>query len=149
MTLTNESAGRPVSGGVGHNSRRARSVGELDATIGEKLRGHRRAAGLSQQKLAACVGISFQQLQKYEKGVNRLTLSRFIDICAALSLKAGDVVTDMTAAHPTQAASTHPRAMWRSRVRARMAQTLSAAERRRVQAALIELVEALEDDAPA
>jgi len=41
--------------------------------IGRSLRAKRLLAGLSQTQLAALVGISYQQLQKYEKGINRIS----------------------------------------------------------------------------
>jgi transcriptional regulator with XRE-family HTH domain len=41
---------------------------------------------MSQEKLAELLGVTFQQVQKYEKGVNRIAASRLFDIAAALEL---------------------------------------------------------------
>jgi transcriptional regulator with XRE-family HTH domain len=48
----------------------------VDVYIGEKIRGYRNQQGLSQEALGAMIGVTFQQIQKYEKGVNRLSGSR-------------------------------------------------------------------------
>ena len=48
----------------------------VDAYIGEKIRGYRNQLKLSQQDLGEMIGVTFQQVQKYEKGVNRLSGSR-------------------------------------------------------------------------
>lgn len=61
-----------------------RAMTEKDVALGEKLRARRILAGLSQQQLAEALGVSFQQVQKYEKGVNRLTLHRLEDAAKAL-----------------------------------------------------------------
>lgn len=46
--------------------------------IGRNLRALRERAGMSQQELAACLDISYQQLQKYETGVNRVSLDKLL-----------------------------------------------------------------------
>lgn len=61
-----------------------RSVTAADTSIGTRLRAARIAAGMSQQTLGGKLGVSFQQIQKYEKGVNRLAASRLSDIAALL-----------------------------------------------------------------
>lgn len=57
-----------------------------DKIIGAQLRKLRQLAGLSQVALASQCGITFQQLQKYEKGINRLTITRLLDIATALKV---------------------------------------------------------------
>ena len=47
----------------------------IDVEIGARVRQARVAAGLSQSELGAHLGISFQQVQKYEKGKNRVAVS--------------------------------------------------------------------------
>jgi len=42
--------------------------------------------GMSQEQLAALLGVTFQQVQKYEKGVNRIAASRLWDVCNALGM---------------------------------------------------------------
>ena len=61
-----------------------RSANPLDVAIGARLRVRRRAAGLSQQKLAERLGVTFQQVQKYERGANRIAGSTLISIAEAV-----------------------------------------------------------------
>jgi len=56
-----------------------------DIHIGRKLREARVAQGLTQEKLAAEIGISFQQVQKYENGRNRLASGRLWEIAQILN----------------------------------------------------------------
>lgn len=63
-----------------------RTVNPLDITIARKLRDARVKAGLSQHIVAEELGISFQQLQKYESGINRITASRLFQAAALLSV---------------------------------------------------------------
>lgn len=62
----------------------ARSTSAMDYVLGRKLRLARTEAGLSQQALAERLGITFQQIQKYEKGANRIAASRLVSIAAAV-----------------------------------------------------------------
>ena len=48
----------------------------IDIHVGNRLRKRRRMLGMSQEKLARAFGLTFQQIQKYEKGVNRMGASR-------------------------------------------------------------------------
>ncbi len=68
---------------VAHNSRRATN---LDAVIGSRLRLARINAGLSQTTVAERLGITFQQIQKYEKGSNRISASTLHSISAIFGL---------------------------------------------------------------
>ncbi len=56
----------------------------MDYVLGRKLRLARTEAGLSQQALAERLGITFQQVQKYEKGANRIAASRLVSSAAAV-----------------------------------------------------------------
>lgn len=58
----------------------------IDRQIGARVRMRRLALGLSQGKLAAALGITFQQLQKYEKGTNRLGAGRLPEVARALQV---------------------------------------------------------------
>jgi transcriptional regulator with XRE-family HTH domain len=64
----------------------------LDKKIGENLRKIRKAQGVSQEALAIQLGITFQQVQKYEKGVNRIALSRAVDICEMLKINIKELI---------------------------------------------------------
>lgn len=49
---------------------------EIDINVGARIRLRRNLLGLSQSRLAASLGVTFQQVQKYEKGINRVGASR-------------------------------------------------------------------------
>lgn len=55
-----------------------------DAAIGRRVRGRRLERGLSQTAVAEMVGVTFQQLQKYEKGVNRISSTMLVRLAGAL-----------------------------------------------------------------
>jgi transcriptional regulator with XRE-family HTH domain len=58
----------------------------IDAHVGLRIRAARLAAGLSQERLANALGVTFQQVQKYEKGVNRVGAGRLSDSARILSV---------------------------------------------------------------
>ena len=57
----------------------------LDVAIGHRIRERRRAKGISQQALAQAVGVTFQQIQKYERGANRVSASMLSRIAGTLN----------------------------------------------------------------
>jgi transcriptional regulator with XRE-family HTH domain len=59
---------------------------DTDRKIGALIRKHRNAMDWSQMTLAAEIGITYQQLQKYERGANRVGASRLYDIAKALKV---------------------------------------------------------------
>lgn len=58
----------------------------IDLHVGQKLRQRRCLLGMTQQKLAAAVGIKFQQIQKYESGANRVSASRLWALANAIEV---------------------------------------------------------------
>jgi transcriptional regulator with XRE-family HTH domain len=63
-----------------------RSASLVDVYIGARMRDGRVVLGMSQAALGEKLGVSFQQVQKYERGVNRVSAARLIDICEALDV---------------------------------------------------------------
>jgi transcriptional regulator with XRE-family HTH domain len=61
-----------------------RSVTQQDQEYGRRIRAFRLQRNLSQGDLAGKLGVSFQQLQKYERGTNRITVARLEQIAIAL-----------------------------------------------------------------
>ncbi|MFE3839454.1 helix-turn-helix domain-containing protein [Pseudogemmobacter sonorensis] len=59
----------------------------VDAHVGKRIRHRRWMVGMTQQQLADRVGIKFQQIQKYETGMNRVSASRLWDISDALGVQ--------------------------------------------------------------
>jgi transcriptional regulator with XRE-family HTH domain len=58
----------------------------VDIHVGKRIRHRRWMVGMTQQQLADAVGIKFQQIQKYETGMNRVSASRLWDIAQTLSV---------------------------------------------------------------
>ena len=58
----------------------------MDRHVGATIRTRRKALGISQTKLAVRVGLTFQQIQKYECGTNRVSASTLYEIAKALSM---------------------------------------------------------------
>jgi len=61
-------------------------VNNKDLLIGKKIRQLRNMKGVSQGSLASKSGVTFQQVQKYEKGVNRVSASRLYDFAKILNV---------------------------------------------------------------
>jgi DNA-binding transcriptional regulator YiaG len=54
----------------------AKSLSAVDRFVSEKVRARRKEIGMTQQALATRLGVTFQQLQKYENGINRISAGR-------------------------------------------------------------------------
>jgi transcriptional regulator with XRE-family HTH domain len=61
-----------------------RTPNPVDLHVGARIRLRRRMQGVSQEKLADALGLTFQQVQKYERGANRVSASKLYEIAAAL-----------------------------------------------------------------
>ncbi len=72
------------------NSRRSSVEGDapnpVDVYVGQKLKARRNLIGITQENLAEASGITFQQVQKYEKGRNRLSASRLFQFARVLDV---------------------------------------------------------------
>ena len=69
--------------------RDVRTATEVDAFVGAQLKILRKAAGFSQTDLAKQVGVTFQQIQKYERGTNRIGASRLWGFCKVFEIEPG------------------------------------------------------------
>ena len=63
-----------------------KSTGSIDIEIGSRVRMRRISVGMSQEKLGDMLGLTFQQVQKYEKGTNRISVGRLVDIAKILGV---------------------------------------------------------------
>jgi transcriptional regulator with XRE-family HTH domain len=71
--------------------RKARDSTPLDREVGARLAARRLGLGRTRAEVAERVGISVQQLHKYETGVNRIPASRLFDLAGALAIRPGDL----------------------------------------------------------
>jgi transcriptional regulator with XRE-family HTH domain len=62
------------------------TANQIDIEIGRNLKRARHAQGLSQTNIGNMIGVTFQQVQKYETGVNRIAASRLVEIAQALKV---------------------------------------------------------------
>ena len=86
------------------------TVNPVDAHVGARLNQIRMVRGFSQERVARALGITFQQIQKYEKGTNRITAGRLFDLAVLLDVPVGDFYEQMpdhvAAASPAAQAGT-------------------------------------------
>jgi transcriptional regulator with XRE-family HTH domain len=69
----------------------ARTPDPLDVMVGAKIRIFRAHRKISQTELATHIGVTFQQVQKYEKGMNRVGAGRLSRIAAVLGISVGEL----------------------------------------------------------
>jgi transcriptional regulator with XRE-family HTH domain len=69
------------------NIKNNRSTQDVDFYAGTQLRKRRVELDMSQKELAELVNVTFQQIQKYEKGLNRIGVSRLYEFCQILQVK--------------------------------------------------------------
>ncbi len=79
----------------------------IDVHVGARMRLRRTLLGMSQEKLGEALGLTFQQVQKYERGANRVGASRLFDLSRVLDVPVSFFFDDMDAA----SASASPAAM--------------------------------------
>ena len=70
----------------------------VDVHVGARLRVRRTLLGMSQTTLGEAIGVSFQQMQKYERGTNRISASRLYDLARLLDVPVEYFFDDMPAA---------------------------------------------------
>lgn len=63
-----------------------RSPDHKDKLVGARIKLYRDISGLSQSELGEFVGVTFQQIQKYEHGTNKISVGRLFEICSALNV---------------------------------------------------------------
>lgn len=67
----------------------------IDVHVGNRMRLRRTLLGLSQERLGEMIGLTFQQVQKYERGTNRISCSRLFDLSRALDVPVAYFFDDM------------------------------------------------------
>jgi transcriptional regulator with XRE-family HTH domain len=77
------------SGGKGARHRRSEHPHPVDIYVGGRVRERRQHLGLSQEKLGEAIGLTFQQVQKYERGANRIGASRLYELSRVLDVPVG------------------------------------------------------------
>ena len=79
--------------------RKAGPPDPIDVHVGARLRLRRTMLRISQEKLAAALGLTFQQVQKYERAANRISASRLYQLCRILGVRVGFFYDGLDRAH--------------------------------------------------
>ncbi len=89
----------------------------IDVHVGTRMRLRRILLGLGQEQLGETLGLTFQQIQKYERGANRIGASRLFDIARALGVDIDyfyqDIGADLEAASPRHMVAATREPAWR------------------------------------
>jgi transcriptional regulator with XRE-family HTH domain len=131
---------------VGDEERAVKSIQPVDRLVGRRVRMLRVSRGMSQSALGSQLGVTFQQLQKYENGSNRVSASRLHDIARILGVEVKSFFED--AADPEKLAALGDAEMPR-RVDLLIAQKLSELPEGQLKQQLTALIFALAKKEPA
>lgn len=74
----------------------------VDIVVGHRTRVLRKLKGLSQQVLGEKIGVTFQQVQKYERGANRISVSMLVRISKALGVPVSEMFPPEMSGHPVE-----------------------------------------------
>lgn len=116
-------------------------VSNVDMVIGVSIRARRRELQLSQEEVARAIGVTFQQLQKYEKGTNRVSASTLLRLAEVLKCQPQDLIPSVSA---SPLASQHSYAA--ATESARLSRAFGRIESPGVRAAIVTLVQRLGGD---
>lgn len=117
------------------------SAGEVDRLVGDRIRRRRILMGLTQDQLGEALGISYQQVQKYETGANRVSAGRLYLIASRLEVSPGWFFDPIK----SDASSSDFDDLGSSRQLMDFVRSFSKIEDERLKAVLISLVRAMAD----
>ena len=124
--------------------RRPKRATDVDVAVGGNVRIWRMAKGLSQQQLANRIGVTFQQVQKYEIGANRIGTGRLVKIAAILGVPISALFQGTDAAGPSQSLL----ALLSDRRSFRLAHAFAAIKDNTCRVSLVNLVEKIAASVP-
>ncbi|MCX8500363.1 MAG: helix-turn-helix transcriptional regulator [Alphaproteobacteria bacterium] len=90
-----------VPGRRGRKPMNTNNANQIDGHVGARLRLRRTMMGISQEALAEKLGVTFQQVQKYEKGTNRIGSSRLFELSSILDIPVGFFFDDLDSSYAT------------------------------------------------
>jgi transcriptional regulator with XRE-family HTH domain len=77
-----------------------RSPNSIDKHLGDQIRNRRQAINMTQDHLGGELGVSFQQIQKYESGKNRISAARLYEVCHVLGVPIASMFEDIPRSAP-------------------------------------------------
>lgn len=95
----------PKSSDTGRRRRKAGGPNPIDVHVGARVRLRRTLLGMSQEKLGDAIGLTFQQVQKYERGANRIGASRLFDLSRVLDVPVSFFFEELAPATGSQSAT--------------------------------------------
>lgn len=130
-----------------------RSATDIDAHVGARIRLRRMLIGLSQERLGDALGVTFQQVQKYERGANRISASKLYEVSRVLGVPVSHFLDGLTgdtgaSSKPAPDASGHIMDFVRSPEGLALNRAFAAIEDPRTKRAVLDLVRSMADSGP-
>jgi transcriptional regulator with XRE-family HTH domain len=114
-----------------------------DVTVGQTIRLHRLARGMSQTTLGKKIGVTFQQVQKYESGANRVSASRLSLIAQVLGIPLSMLFEGTSSGREQPANGDTPASLVSNPLAFRLAQAFSQISNKSLRATILQLAETL------
>jgi transcriptional regulator with XRE-family HTH domain len=121
----------------------SKRAGPIDAVVGRTIRALRLSKGISQGALGRRLGVSFQQVQKYENGTNRVGAGRLAQIALALDVPMGSLLQGVQTTKRKARHDEDPLALLSSGQAMRLARAFSKIADGRIRVALVSLAEGI------
>jgi transcriptional regulator with XRE-family HTH domain len=140
---------RAAASGDGHDRIDEDGPHPVDRHVGLRIRMRRKELGISQERLAEALGLTFQQVQKYERAANRVSASKLFEIARALSTSVAyfyDGLAPTGGAEAPVGQALQGQAFLLSPEGAELANLFPRLGRARVRRKVVELVRALADE---
>jgi transcriptional regulator with XRE-family HTH domain len=113
----------------------------IDLLVGQNIRFFRMSKGMSQTRLGSLLGISFQQVQKYERGVNRVSAGRLVRMAKILAIPVRSLLHGADGAQISLATAKLPLPIMIDRLSFRLAEAFSTIQDDDLRLLLVRLVE--------
>ena len=137
-----KASSRPPGGGLGEGPR---APDPIDKWVGDRVRTARVLRGMSQDQLGQAVGLTFQQIQKYEKGVNRIGASRLYRLSQVLDVPLMWLFEDCPMIGKTEAADPRSQELTVPAADLKLAQRIAELDPA-VRASVVSLIDAVTGD---
>jgi transcriptional regulator with XRE-family HTH domain len=128
--------------------RKNRQPNSADVQIGESIRAHRLIVGMSQSDLARKLGVSFQQIQKYEKGANRVGAGRLPQIAKIFNIPIAALFDANANTSPGMSTATAPIKLIPDRSTLKLLTAFGGIAHRKIRYSLVDLVDAIAKATP-
>lgn len=122
-------------------------LGWIDVHVGQRLKNRRRLLGLSQEALGRQLGLTFQQIQKYERGMTRVSASRLLQLSIILEVPISYFFEGIPNA-PTESGTMSPEDGRRQRDLLELTRAYQAIPDKSLRQRLLELCKAMADREP-